>query len=144
MNNLKIIKCRAVIVCNDKLLVVKHVHDADFYALPGGHINDDENPKECTEREIFEEFGIKPIIGKLLYISQYKGHYNENFMEFFFEVKNSVDFLDIKKFNGTHKHELVDILWISKNDEIKVLPQKMFEDFKNGVILNNEIKYIKK
>lgn len=143
INSLKTIKCRSIILNDDKILVVKHGLHADYYALPGGHIEVEENPKECIEREIFEEFGIKPEVGQLLYINQYTGYYGENFMEFFFEIKNCQDYLDIDKLKGSHSHELIDILWVSKEEDIKILPKKLNEDFKNGILGKIELQFIR-
>lgn len=140
-DSLKIIKCRGVMIHNDKLLVVKH-SGTHFFALPGGHIKTRENPKECVERELFEEFGVKPVVGRLLYISQFDDP-GKSFMEFFFEVTNIQDYLDTSKLKGTHSHELLDIFWISKTDNIDVLPRKFFEDFKNGIMGTGDIQFIK-
>jgi ADP-ribose pyrophosphatase YjhB (NUDIX family) len=38
INSIKTIKCRGIIFNDDKILVVKHSINHDFYALPGGHI----------------------------------------------------------------------------------------------------------
>lgn len=142
-DSIKTIKCRGIIFNNDKILVVKHSINHDFYALPGGHLEGQEDAKECVEREIFEEFGIKPEVGKLLYINQYKYFENDNFLEFFFEIKNSQDYLDIGKLKGSHSYELVDVLWVSKEDDINILPKKLNEDFKNGILGKTELQFIK-
>lgn len=141
-DSIKTIKCRGIILNDDKILVVKHSIKHDFYALPGGHLEGEESPKECVEREIFEEFGIRPEIGRFLYISQYK-YMDDSYLEFFFEIKNSQDYLDVSKLKGSHSHELVDILRVSKEDDVNILPKKLNEDFKNGLVLHDEVIFIK-
>ena len=47
-------KARAIIVKGDKLLVL-HKLNNNSLQLPGGGINDKENAKTATEREVLEE-----------------------------------------------------------------------------------------
>jgi 8-oxo-dGTP pyrophosphatase MutT (NUDIX family) len=58
-----------VILHEDKLLVVKHSPEDTFVALPGGHLEWSEDIKECLKREMIEELGVAPEIGRLLYIN---------------------------------------------------------------------------
>jgi len=141
MERKTIIRCRGIILNEEKLLVVKHDKDFDYYAFPGGHLEWKENPKECLEREIMEEFGIKPIIGRLLYIHTFVKK-EEYFIEFFFEITNGKDYLNVKELNGSHSQELFDVLWVDKNQNIKILPEKIYEDFNNGVLLSDSVKFI--
>ena len=144
-----IIKCRGIILDKDNLLVVKH-KSTGFYALPGGHLEWPESPIECLVRELEEEFGIKPEVGKLLYVNcyqykydSYQYGYDNNFVEFFFEVKNGKEYLDTGKFNGKDKDELLDILWVDKKTSLKILPDKFLQDFKEGKIFSSEVQFIK-
>ncbi len=142
-NNDKIaIKCRGIIYNDNKILIAKHGKDANFYAFLGGHLEGSENPKECIEREIYEELGMKPEIGKLLYVNNYTEKDGTHYVEFFFEVKNGSDYIDIKKFNGLLKDELSDIMWISKNENIKVLPEKIYSDFNNDIMFSQDVQFI--
>ena len=137
-----IIRCRAVIISDGKLLVVKHGEDFDYYALPGGHLEFGEDAKECLSREIIEELGVKPEIGRLLYVNTFVDKNNTQPMEFFFEVVNGKDYLDIEKLERSHAHELFDIYWASPSDNIKILHQKFAEDFKKDGINLDNIRYI--
>ncbi len=38
----------------------------DYYDIPGGYVEHGETPYEAAQREVFEELGIKPPIGRLL------------------------------------------------------------------------------
>jgi 8-oxo-dGTP diphosphatase len=139
--NTQIIKCRAIILLEDKMLVVRHSLHRNFYALPGGHLEEKENPKECIEREIFEEFGVKAEIGRLLYINQFD-ETDKSFLEFFFEVTNGLDFIDLDE-DKIDKKEIVEVLWVDKDNSMNILPKKINEDFKNDLLINNEVRFIK-
>lgn len=134
-----IIKVRGVVAHNNKLLIVKHV-GTDFMALPGGHLKFGEDIIACLKRELVEEFGILPEVGRLLYINTYID--KNEYVEFFFEVKNGKDYLNIEGLERTHAHELAEILWVSTDSDVKMLPVKFNEDFKNGKIFEGETKFI--
>ncbi|MFZ2072460.1 MAG: NUDIX hydrolase [Minisyncoccia bacterium] len=144
MENKKfIIRCRAVILHEDKLLVVKHDKDFNYYALPGGHLEFGEDIKECLSRELIEELGVKPQIGRLLYINTFIDKNDTQPVEFFFEVVNGKDYLDIEKLERSHAHEIIEIVWASPSDNILILPKGFEEDFKNKKIISNEVRYLK-
>ena len=66
-----VIRCRAIILYEGKLLAVKHSHNANFAVLPGGHLEWKEDIKEGLRREIVEELGVVPEIGRLLYVNNF-------------------------------------------------------------------------
>lgn len=138
-----IIKVRAIILHQGKLLAVRHPHDTSFAALPGGHLEWGEDIKECLVREIVEELGIKPEVGKLLYIYNFTQEDRKQYVEFFFEVKNSTDYLEIEKHTRSHAHEIAEIVWISPTDDVRILPKLFAEDFKAGNVISDEVRYIK-
>ena len=138
-----IIKVRAVILHERKLLAVRHPHDTSFAALPGGHLEWGEDIKECLSREIVEELGVKPEIGRLFYINNFTQTDGKQYIEFFFEVKNGEDYLNTEKLTSSHAHEIAEIVWVSSTDNIRVLPKSFGEDFKAGKMVSNEVRYIK-
>ncbi len=137
-----IIKCRGVVIHGDKLFVVKHRENAGFYAMPGGHLEFPESPKECIKREMLEEFGVNPEVGKLLYVNSFGNPDGTNFFEFFFQIKNGADYLDIEKLN-IQKDEIFEILWVGKNEKLNILPEKVYQDFNNGVIGTLDVQFIR-
>lgn len=138
-----IIKVRAVILHEGKLLVVKHPHDTSFAALPGGHLEWGEDIKECLSREIVEELGIKPDIGRLLYVNNYSQIDNKQYVEFLFEVKNGVDFLNTEKLERSHSFEIAEMVWVNPIDNIIIRPEGLSLDFKAGKIASgDEVKFI--
>lgn len=140
-----VVRSRGIIFHNDKLLVVKHGKDFDYYALPGGHVEWEENPKECVAREILEELGVVPKVGKLLYVYSFANSEHRHFVEFLFEITNGEDYLDIEKLKkGTHGHELFEICWTEKGDEKNILPEVVNKDFLSGNLLSDNVRFIKK
>ena len=137
-----VVRCRAVIIHENKLLVVRHGEDVDFAALPGGHLELGEDVKECLNREIIEELGVQPVIGRLLYINNFIVE-NTQTVEFIFEVTNPSDYIGCEKLERSHASEIFEMHWISPTDTVTVRPTKLLNDFKDGTILSNELTYIK-
>ncbi len=137
-----VIRCRAIILDEGKLLVVKHPQDLSFAVLPGGHLEWGEDIKECLRREILEELGVTPEIGRLLYVNNFIDINKKQSVEFFFEILNSRDYKNIKDIVKTHAHEIAEMSWIEPTSTIIILPKILGEDFKNEKILSDEVRYI--
>ena len=133
--NTSTVRCRAIIVDNNEMLTVKHVGN-EFVALPGGHLEPGESPVECVTREIIEELGIKPHVGRLLYINSYMDKAKSHSIEFFFAVTNASEFRNIIAENCSHFDEWEELHWISKNSPFKLLPQIVQADFNTSQIPN--------
>lgn len=136
-----IIKVRGIIIHDNKLLIVKH-KQSQFMALPGGHLEYGEDVITCLKRELVEELGVVPEIGRLLYINTFMDSKKGEYVEFFFEVKNGKEYLNIDGLERTHAHELAEIMWISPSDNINILPKQFDEDFKKNKIFEGETKFI--
>lgn len=136
-----IIKVRGIILHEGKLLIVKHL-GTGYMALPGGHLEYGEDVITCLKRELVEELGVLPEIGRLLYINTFMGSKKDEYIEFFFEVKNGKDYLNIDGLERTHAHELTEVLWTLPSSGVEILPKQFNEDFKNGKIFEGEIKFI--
>ncbi|MDB5181758.1 MAG: hydrolase [Candidatus Saccharibacteria bacterium] len=98
---MRIVRVRAVIPYQDKFLFVQHRHDSSFWALPGGKLDPGETLEDGVTRELIEELGVTPEIGKLLYVQQlFRG--DEESLEFFFEITNGEAYIDLDLQNTTH------------------------------------------
>lgn len=137
-----VVKVRGIILNEDRLLVAQHKR-SQFMALPGGHLEYGEDVITCLKRELVEELGVLPEIGRLLYINTFiEDKDNIEYVEFFFEVKNGKDYMEIDGLERTHAYELTEIMWISPNDNISILPKQFDEDFKGNKIFEGGVKFI--
>lgn len=97
---------RALIPHEGKLLMCRlPVHH--FYCLPGGKLEPGETIEAGMERELIEETGIKPAVGKLLFINQYISDQTHR-VEFFFHITNGADYAQFDPTAATHSHEIAD------------------------------------
>lgn len=107
---------------NGRVFAVKHRDrdtgaESDFWAIPGGGLDVGESLDEGLVREFEEEIGIKPVIGRLLFMQQFifthrNGSLSEK-MEFFFHIENTIDFQhDIDLSKTSHGHELARVAFI--------------------------------
>lgn len=144
MNNKNkvVITTRGIILNDNKLFLVKHPVN-DFYCLPGGTLEYDEDIKDCLSREMVEELGVSPKIGRLLYINSFLTEEKTQVVDFLFEILNGEDFVDTENKHKTHSHEIEEVIWLSKNQNIKVLPERLKIDFDNNELLSNTVRFIK-
>ena len=137
-----VVRVRAIIMHEGKLLGVKHPHDASFCALPGGHVEWKEDIKECLSREMVEELGVLPEIGRLLYVNNFMDGDIRQSVEFFFEIINSKDYLNIEHLTKTHAHEIAEVCWLEQSGTTRLLPNALWEDFKKGNLLSDQVRFI--
>lgn len=103
------IAVRGIILKDGKLLGVrlkkykgKATDDGqDYWCTPGGGVDVGEPLIPALERELIEETGVKPIVGKLLYIQQFQ-HKDWEHLEFFFHILNGGDYEHINLAATTH------------------------------------------
>jgi ADP-ribose pyrophosphatase YjhB (NUDIX family) len=131
------VRCRGITVHDGKLLVVRHAHDTSFAALPGGHLEWGEDILTCMHREIVEELGVVPTIGRLLYVNTFqaeRGGKSVQPIEFFFEITNGADFLTYADGERSHAHELAEVAWVAPSDDVPLLPKEVMADFSQGIL----------
>lgn len=109
-----ICRVRAIVKRGDQLLLVRQRDHAGvpkpFWALPGGHVEDGEKLHDALRRELIEETGIEPVVGKLLFVHQFASAAGYEGPEFFFYVENAQDFVRIDLAQTSHgAHEIAEI-----------------------------------
>jgi len=125
------ITVRALIIQNDEILLVQH-HGSDFWSLPGGKVEGNEDLKTCLIREMKEELSADAEIGELRFINEFRYEKDaEPIVEFFFEIKNPRDFAIL--ITGSHtKKELSKIEWRPIEESMNIKPEFLEEMLKNS------------
>lgn len=126
-----------------KLLLVRHAHSEESYVFPGGHLDFGEDPQECIKRELIEELGIEPKIGRLLYVHTFINAEEVQSVEFFFEIANGEDYLEHALKEKSHGYEIADVSWIAPKDTIQILPEAIGLDFNEEKLFSEGVRFVK-
>ena len=115
----------------------------DWWCTPGGGVEPMESLHDALSREMIEETGIKPDIGRLILVQQFAkpdtstGATIEN-LEFFFLIENPDDYLDIDITDTSHGTvEIADFGFIDPADK-NMLPTILQDDEVIEAIRNNK------
>lgn len=106
MSDIDRITARGLIYKDGKVFAVRQKDYAtgqpkDFWCLPGGKLDDGESISDCMSREIQEELGVKPEIGNLLYVQQFKDD-DKQAIDFIFHITNADAFQHIDLSSTSH------------------------------------------
>lgn len=120
------VNVRGIIFKDGKLLVQQLTPGSDgkarnYWCTPGGGIDDGESLYEGLHREMIEETGIAPKIGKLLFIQQFYDGEKEQ-LEFFFHIENPEDYDKIDLTVTSHGLAEVSIVDFIDLKALNVLP----------------------
>jgi 8-oxo-dGTP diphosphatase len=139
------ITVRGVVLHEGRLLCAKlrpykeslQKHGNDYWCIPGGGLEEGETLIEGVEREMVEETGIKPIVGNLLYVQQFVQGERE-FIEFFFHITNSQDYLSIDLSKTSHGEEEIEKIDFIDPTTNYVLPKFLSSEDLNSFATSNE------
>jgi 8-oxo-dGTP diphosphatase len=140
------INVRAIIWSNGKLLAVKHkTHNGSevaYWALPGGGLDPFESLEEGIVREMIEETGITPTVGRLLFgqqmLSGRAGRDEE--MEFFYHVTNPEAYESIVLSTTSHG-----TLELDRCEFIDIRTEHILPDFLKSIDIEkhiNEVQHV--
>ena len=110
----------------------KEVHD--YWCTPGGGLETGESLHEGLHREMIEETGTVPRIGKLLFVQQYGNPAEQEFLEFFFHIENANDYEEIDLTATSHGE-----LEIARVDFIDPTKQNLLPAFLQTIAIDEHI-----
>jgi len=105
MNTQRRVNVRGIIFRNGEILVTKFRQDDDsesaHWGTFGGGLDIGESLHQGLHREMIEETGIAPEIGKLLFTQQFADEEKE-YLEFFFHITNTDAYAAIDLSSTSH------------------------------------------
>lgn len=139
------IRAAALIVENDCILLVQHVHPETgetWWVPPGGGVEIIDNSIfDCARRETFEETGLDVKLDRIVYIREFADQENQAYhLELFISSSWHDGELTIANIQGSgpDEHYIKEVRWVSKADigELVVYPgilkDKFWEDQSQG------------
>ena len=123
------IKVRGIAVLDGKLLCVQlapynnlTAESEPFWCLPGGGVDDGESIEDAIRREMIEELGAEPKIGRVLYVQQF-AHKDTDYLEFFFLIENPQDYQKIDLSKTTHGEKEIAVIDFVDPKTAHILPE---------------------
>jgi 8-oxo-dGTP pyrophosphatase MutT (NUDIX family) len=144
-----LIRCRVIIICDGRMLMVKKFKGATYYTLPGGRMEYDEDPVDCVKREVKEELDLNIDNLTLKYIYRWKGEAGDENIEFIFLVHNALEqsIIDQKIISnsGSHTYEVFDHTCISPDTTPihPLAPNQVLVDFKENNFEFEGVKFVR-
>lgn len=139
------IRAAAIIINNNKILLVKHVHPEtgrEWWVPPGGGVEEiDDSIFDCAKRESFEETNLKIELTRLLYIREFHDKENQKLNIELFALADSFEGeISMKNIagKGQDEHFIKDVAWLSRSElkDIVVYPEiikdKLWKDYAAG------------
>lgn len=123
------ISVRGIAVLDGKLLCVRLksyrssiAKSSPFWCLPGGGLDMGEALLDGIHREMIEETGVTPKVGRLLYVQQFM-HDRRDFLEFFFHIENAKDYAKIDLSQTTHGETEIEEIAFVDPKTTRILPK---------------------
>lgn len=127
------IKARAIITNekNDVFLVKVWVGGQQLFCLPWGTLDEGETVLECLHREIVEELGVEPVIGKLVAVNSFVRKNWQSVCDVWYEVTNWEAFSDIDTNTTSHGFEILEYGFYNSNTVPDIYkPDDLFDRIK--------------
>jgi 8-oxo-dGTP pyrophosphatase MutT (NUDIX family) len=136
---------RAIVFDEDGKIALLHVTKENYYKLPGGGIEDNEDKMKALERECLEEIGCNiEVINEIGFIIEYRRIFNLKQTSYCYlakikGLKGIPDFTDDEKKDGFEQ------VWLSYSEALQALiKSKAISIEGNAYIVPRDITFLKK
>jgi ADP-ribose pyrophosphatase YjhB (NUDIX family) len=132
------VRAAVILVQDGRILLVKHVDPSTgeaWWIPPGGGLL----PKhrsiiDCAEREVFEETGLRVVLGKLVYLREFmEVGPSIHHIELFFLADQHAGELTMEHIKGSGPDEefIRELAWLGQSDmgELTVYPEHLKDGF---------------
>ncbi len=105
---------KAIIVHNDKVLLMRDSREVDeIWEIPGGRLNEGEEPKAGLARELQEELGVACVVHDVVYLEQFfQGNEKENALM----IAYTATMLDPEAPFVLPPEEVAEVRWVGKDE----------------------------
>jgi ADP-ribose pyrophosphatase YjhB (NUDIX family) len=124
------VSVRGIAVLDGKLLCVRLKPyfkaadgDYDFWCTPGGGVDMGESLLDAFKREMIEELGVEPKVGRLLYVQQFERNDDKDILEFLFHIENPEDYQNVDITKTTHGPAEIEAIDFVDPKAVRVLPE---------------------
>lgn len=119
--------------------------DYDFWCTPGGGVDMGEPLAEAFKREMIEELGVEPKVGRLLYVQQFERNDDKDILEFLFLIENPEDYRDVDISKTTHGPDEIEAIDFVDPKSVRVLPEFLqTENLEEFIASNQPTKFFAK
>lgn len=138
------VSVRGIAVLDGKLLCVQlkpypgsMQAEVKFWCLPGGGVEDGEPLLDAFRREMVEELGVEPKMGRLLYVQQF-ARKGVDYLEFFFLIDNPGDYQNVNLSKTTHGEKEIEAIEFIDPKTAYILPEFLSTEDLPAFIASNE------
>lgn len=135
---------RAVVFDKENRIGLLNVKNQNYYKLPGGGIEEDENIEAALDRECEEELGVKiKVIREIGSTIEFRAKFKLHQTSYCFlartnSEKKAPDFTDEEKSSG------FEIVWVEPKEALRLLSLSQTSDYEGNFIEERDFYFLNK
>lgn len=135
---------RAVVFDSSNRIGLLHVKKYNYYKLPGGGIEENEDMKAASDRECEEELGVEvDVIKEVGSIVEYRGQYKLHQTSYCFLAKTNSK-KKVPHFTDDEKSSGFEVVWVKPDEALRLLNLKQTSDYEGKFIEERDFLFLNK
>ena len=135
---------RAVIFDNENRIGLLNVKNKNYYKLPGGGVEENEDIEIALDRECEEELGVRiKVIKEVGSIIEYRSQFKLCQTSYCFLAKTSSE-KNAPNFTEEEKSEGFEAVWVEPEEALKLLNLKQTSDYEGKFIEERDFCFLNK